>query len=286
MPNPTCPDNCDFALPTVLFDDCAPVVIYSEIRRIFMAKKAAAAFTDWTDATEWLARMSQSSTTGDDYIRALTVIGDKPAASDVSKDISNGRKIVIGKDHTVNFTIDDVSDANYNFMRGMECGGEFRFWYESAGGYMYGGNEGFLASVSINDILNRGVDEIETLAGVITWRSKFSPERALSPIFDTSAGGAPTTYDTLIGPYTATPLTKSGAGGVSGTVSATDADQKFEYNAISSPIGTPATMNIKVSAVLEIVIDFPTDYIGQFFKYTDKAAAIHIGQFINGDRNF
>lgn len=286
MPNPTCPDNCDFALPEVLFDDCAPQVIYSEIRRIFIAKKAAAVFTNWTLATEWLARLSQVSTTGDDYIRALTVIGDKPAAADVTKDISNGRKVVIGKDHTVNFTIDDVSDINYEFMRGLECGGEFKFWYETSGGKLYGGNSGFLARVSMNDVLNRGVDEIETLAGVISWRTKFSPERTTSPIFSSASITAPATYNTLIGPYTATPLTKTGAGGISGTVSATDADQKFEYNAIGSPVGTPATMNITVSAVLEIVIDFPTDYIGQYFKYTDKAAVVHISQFVNGTKAF
>lgn len=285
MPNPTCPTNCDFAIPEVVFDDCSPVVVFSEIRRIFMAKKAAASFTDWTEATEWLARLSQVTTTGDDYIRALTVIGDKPAAADVSKDISNGRKIVIGKDHTVNFTIDDVSDQNYEFMRGLECGGEFKFWYETSGGYLYGGNDGFLARVSMNDILNRGTDEIETIAGVVTWRSKFSPERTPSPIFGTSGGSAPTSYDTIIGPYSSTPLNKSAAG-VTGTVSATDADQKFEFNAISSPIGTPATMNITVSTVLEIVIDFPNDYIGQYFKYTDKAGTAHVSQFVNGTKAF
>ena len=48
---------------------------------------------------------------------------------------------------------------------------------------MYGGNEGIKVSIVMDDVLNRGVDEIETLNGVATWRNKFSPERVKSPIF-------------------------------------------------------------------------------------------------------
>lgn len=282
MPNPTCAANCDVTLPVVHFDDCAPDVNYSEIRRIFIAKKAAAAFTNWLSPTEWLARMSQTSTTGNDYIRPLTVIGDKPAAADVVKEISNGRRVVIGKDHTINFTIDDVSQANYDFMRALECGGEFRFWYETEGGKMYGGNEGFVARVSMNDVLNRGRDEIETIAGVITWRTKFSPERGVSPIFSGS-GTVPTTFNTEL-EFSAG--TSDSAAGVSGTVSANDADQKFEFNAITPQVGTPQSMSIEVSTVEEITVDFTTDYTDQYFKYTDKAGVVHTGQFTNGTVSF
>ena len=83
----------------------------------------------------------------------------------------------------MNFTIDDVSEENYEFMRSTECGGKYRLWYETKGGYMYGGNDGIKVSIVMDDVLNRGVDEIETLNGVVTWRNKFSPERVKSPIF-------------------------------------------------------------------------------------------------------
>jgi hypothetical protein len=281
MPTPTCAENCDFTLPVVQFDDCAPEVVYSEIRRIFLAKKAAAPFSNWLNATEWLARMSQTSTTGNDYIRPLTVIGDKPAAADVVKEISNGRRVVIGKDHTINFSIDDVSQANYDFMRGLECGGEFRLWYETEGGFIYGGNEGIVVRLTINDVLNRGRDEIETLVGVITWRSKFSPERGISPIY--SGATVPTTFDTNLDFGAAT---TDSAAGVTGTVASTDADQQFEFNAISPAIGTPQSMSIEVATVEEITIDFTTDYTGQYFRYTDKAGVQHTGQFANGTVSF
>ena len=64
-----------------------------------------------------------------------------------------------------------------------ECGGKYRIWYETHGGYLYGGNEGVKCSIIMDDVLNRGLDEIETLNGVATWRAKFSPERTKSPIY-------------------------------------------------------------------------------------------------------
>ena len=178
----TCPSGCTTALPAVKFDKCAPKVNLSEIERIYVAKPTAAAFADWKLATEWTTRISETDSTGDDAIRPLIVIGDKPAPANVIKEISNGRKLPVRKDHTLNVTIDDVSDENYDFMRTLECGGQVKIWYETAGGYLYGGNEGIDATMVLDDVLNRGRDEIETLTGTITWSAKFHPERTLSAI--------------------------------------------------------------------------------------------------------
>lgn len=287
MPNPTCPTNCDFDLPVVNFSDCSPSVVYSEIRRIFIAKKSAAPFANWLNPTEWIARLSQTAT-GDDAIRALTVIGDKPAGAPVSKAISNGRTIVVGKDHTVNFTIDDVTPENYEFMRVIECGGQgYKLWYETSGGFMYGGNDGIIGvnglGLDMNDVLNRGLDEIETINGVATWRNKFSPERGISPIFDGGSSSVPTTFDTELSFSTDV---SDDAAGVTGTAGATDADQHFEFDAITPQTGTPQSMSIKVATVEELTVDYTTDYSGQFFRYTDKAGVAHTGTFTNGIVNF
>lgn len=184
MPLPTCPTDCSSALPVVDFDKCAPKINISEIRRIFVGRANIQPFTDWLTAAEWTERLSETDVANANAIRPLTVIADKPAPAAVNKDISNGRTFIIGKDHTVNWTIDDVSPENYEFMRQLECGGIYRIWYETMGGYLYGGNDGIEAKLSGDDILNRGADEIETLAGTATWRDKFHPERGLSPIFD------------------------------------------------------------------------------------------------------
>lgn len=284
--NPTCSTNCQVDLKPVKFSDCNPVVENSEIRRIFIAKSIAKPFTNWANEAEWLTRMSESSVTGDDYIRVLTVIADKPAAAAVTKDISNGRKVNLGKDHTVNVTIDDTSDVNYEFMRSLECGGKFRIWYETMGGNMYGGNGGITkASVDFNDVLNRGVEEYDTFAGVITWRNKFHPERIKSPIFDADddGGTAPSSYDTI--QTFATTATKTSEG-VTTTLAAVDPDAKFEFNKIASPGGTPASMSIVVSSAEQATVDFPADYLGSYFRYTDVAGVPHTDVFKNGTVNF
>lgn len=184
MPNPICPTDCSSALPIVNFDKCNPQVAFSEIRRIFLAKETATPFTDWRLAPEWVTRISETDVVDDDTIRPLSVIADKPAPASIVVEISNGRNYTVGKDHTINYTIDDISELNYEFMRNIECGGKYKMWYETEGGFMYGGNEGISVTLTGDDILNRGRTEIETIAGAATWRNKFHPERTLSPIFD------------------------------------------------------------------------------------------------------
>lgn len=278
--------NCaDFDLPVTSFDDCNPAVAYSEIERIFLAGPKAAAFSNILDANEWNTRLSQD-TVGTDEIRAVIVIGDAPAAANVIKELSNGRKKPIGKDFTVNFTVDDISDENYTFFQTLDGQPKVRlFGYETQGGKMFHfGNSGILVDYQSNFVLNRGRDEIETEVGAITWRRSTRPNRVTSPIFDNGETVVPTTFDSLLD-FTAD-ATPGPTAGVAATASATDAEQKFEFNAITPQVGTPASMEIKVGGVSEVVIDYTSDYIGSAFKYTDKAGVVHTGNFVNGTVNF
>ena len=181
MPTITCPNDCEEELPIVKFSDCAPVIMLSEIRRIFLGKKGTQPFTDWKLASEWTERLDETAVTAN-TIRPLTVIADKPAGSPVVKEISNGRKYNLRKDFTINIEIDDVSPENYEFMRVTQCGGEYKLWFETAGGRLYGGNEGIDASLVLDNVLGRGKDEIEKITGTASWDDKFSPEMCVSPI--------------------------------------------------------------------------------------------------------
>ena len=182
MPTVSCPNSCETALPEVKFSKCSPNIVLSEIVRIFVGKQTIQPFNNWKDASEWTQRLSETANTAN-AIRPLTVIADKPAGSPVVKEISNGRKYNLRKDFTVNIEIDDVSPENYEFMRVTQCGGEYKLWFETAGGRIYGGNEGIDASLVLDNVLGRGKDEIEKITGTATWSDKFSPEMTLSPIF-------------------------------------------------------------------------------------------------------
>lgn len=274
FPAPTCSAGCDADLPAFVFDECNPIVNYSEIVRIFFEKSTATPMTDWTAATEYLSRIAS----GD--MQVLTVIADKPAGASIVKDISNGRKITIGKDHTLNFTIDDVSDANYEAMRQMECGGEYIMRYETLGEKMFGGNEGIKTRVDVNNVLGRGREEIEVITGVLSWRSKFHPERTTSPIF--GSGGSTVTYDTIISfAESATPATAAFVTGFSGSV---DDEQQLEFTALAGPMtGEAITMQVRVgSGSPEVSFETYSDYLGKPFRYTDLAGVIHTGTFANG----
>lgn len=182
MPNPTCPTNCTSALPPVSFDICAPEINLSEIQYIYIGKANTPSFADWDAPTEWATRLSQTSVTGDDYIRTLTVIGDKPAPGKTEKDISAGRKAVTSKTHVINFTIDETNAINHELVRTLECGGKFKIWYETQGGLLFGGADGIDADVFLDMVLARGREENAVYTGTVTWKKKFTEERAVSPI--------------------------------------------------------------------------------------------------------
>lgn len=176
MAIPTCPESCGAqVLPVVSFDDCLPQLNSSEIEDLFLAKATAAAFTDWTDPEEWADRLAQTGVTGTE-IRRLTGIGDKPAPADTEKTVSKQRNVVTDRTHTLNFTIDDTNNTNYEAARQMQCGGKYLAWYKTRGMKQYGGNAGILVTVKSVVVLGRG-DEHELIQLTLTWKNKFDPER-------------------------------------------------------------------------------------------------------------
>lgn len=194
-----CAEDCTDTeiLPVVSFDDCNPEINKSEIIAIYAAGPDAIAFADFSDPEEWADRLSQTGTppTGStvaakDLIRRLTVIADEPAPTDVTRAISNNRTQILDRTRVINVTIDEVNDANYDFARSTECGGGLKgkFWYETAGGYLYGGSNGLKAgpggqapTLRLSPVKERGTDSVETLAGTISWSNLKSAARVKSP---------------------------------------------------------------------------------------------------------
>lgn len=178
--NPTCPENCDAQdLPEVLFSDCAPEINNAQIKNIYLSKLGQP-FTDWTSAAEWAARLASA---GDDKIIRLTVVAEKPRPEATEKKISHDRTIKGKKNHTINMEIDETNLTNYEFMRFLECGGQFLMWYDSGDTkYMNGGNDGIPSSTNLDDVIGKDASEIELFVGEAKWSSQFSPERIESPI--------------------------------------------------------------------------------------------------------
>jgi len=192
MATPVCIDNCDSPLPVVSFSDCSPSVNLSEIEYVILGRPDSADLTDETDAAEWADRLDNDDIVDNDKLRLLRVIGDKPQPTDQEQTISGQRIIVVDRTHTLNFDVDETNDINYEAVRTLQCGGEVKVWYVSRSKHVFGGKTGVTASLKISEVSNRGENEILRFSGVATWKSLFSPERALWPLYGLATyGGAP-----------------------------------------------------------------------------------------------
>lgn len=177
----TCTEDCEFEIPAVSFAECNPEINLSQIAKIYIAQPDAADFSAWDVVTEWTARLSDTAT-GADSIRPLTVIADKPLPEKTSKTISGNRIIDTDKKHTINFDIDETNATNHDFARGGKCVKRVKFWYETIGGQLFGGNAGIEGTFSIDMSLSRTEGDIILYQGTLKWSSTDLEERTTSPI--------------------------------------------------------------------------------------------------------
>jgi len=184
---PTC-DTCDeLELPVFVFSDCAPVQNESEVNFVYVTiedpenpGEALGGPADWTLAEDWATAIDNSAA---DKVRKLTVIGDLPEPEQEIRIVSNRRRIPGKKVFTLNATVDDVSDENYNAMRALECYPIVRIWYGNIGGKLYGGQEGIRASiVKANAPLDRGQNTYERIEYGFLFESTCHPPRIENPI--------------------------------------------------------------------------------------------------------
>jgi len=177
----TCPDGCTNYLPQVDFSYCDPEVEFGEIERIYITGLGHG-LSDWTDAAEWATRLDNSTEDDDSKIRTLYVAGDQPPAESNEAEISLCRVVYSEKDFTINFDIDEVNITNNDAMRLLECGGQFTLWYATPE-YMYGGTDGIMARVNMNNNITRGCGELNLISGTVKWQHKHHPEKIANPLF-------------------------------------------------------------------------------------------------------
>lgn len=274
--SPTCGAE---TLPETDFDFCDPQVALSEIGRVFIAKIGAVSFTDWTQPDEWALRVSETEMDMD-TIRPLTVIADKPAPAKTVKEISGGRKFTTRKDHTINFTIDEVTDTNHAFIQYIENTKRFKMWYETQGGFMFGGNNGITVEMSGDMELQRGAGNIQVYNGILTWISQLTESRCISPIFSETLLGSIQLDTTISFATDATPAHGSSDWIL---VGGTSAVANFQYNDINPTIGAALVMTVKVGGVLKLTANMKADYDGQQFKFKDIGGVTHSGIIHAGD---
>lgn len=180
---PTCPDCANLALPEVNFNECNIESYESEVSTVYLALDdpdvdcCAAGAIDITTP----AGIEAAVTAGD--LIVMFGIGDVPEPEFTERVVSKRRRVIGNKRHVLNFTIDDMSDANYEALRQLECGGQFRIWFATVGGRIFGGDCGILVDVNSRPlVLDRGEDTFERGELSFSWDRKAAPERGIDPL--------------------------------------------------------------------------------------------------------
>ena len=184
-----CPTDCeDNELPDVKFNDCVEAFEeeLSQICDLLISVEdpenpgeALYKPTDINDPDAWIAVIAQTGA----GVRRLTGIGSLPKGEANIRDISKLRRKVGKKNYTLTFTIDEMTDENYEFLRKMGCGRKIVMWFVTLGGKLYGGDDGFSATIEESDPIF-DADQNAYVNGelVLTWKSKCAPPRTDWPL--------------------------------------------------------------------------------------------------------
>jgi hypothetical protein len=176
---PPCPTGCSGSVSPVDFDNCAPVFHWGEIAKVYIGPTTLASF-DVTSLAAWNTNLSDTT---DNKIRTLITLGDMPEA-ETTETPASGDRIAYGfKKFAVNFQVDETNDTNYTFHQLLECGGQFKFWFETSDGLLFGGNDGLLVSIKSNYVIPAERNAMQKIMAVATWKSLHSPARSLSPMY-------------------------------------------------------------------------------------------------------
>ncbi len=176
----SCPTDCS-GLPNVYFNLCAPELHYGEITKVYFTTATGDDFVNWTSLAEWTGRLADSGGTGDS-IRTLILMGDMPAAESTEIPLSADRTARGFKRFTLNLKIDETNETNRDMIRTFDCDAKYKIWYETADGYLYGGNTGVSGTFYFDEIIPVGREELQTFTGTFKWKAKTLPERILSPL--------------------------------------------------------------------------------------------------------
>lgn len=175
-----CAQNCESELLPVEFSQCAPELLQAQVSVIYIANDGYP-LTNWADPSEWATRISQDSTNAN-AIREITIIGSLADPTVTEKKISGLRTVYSPQEFQITGRIDDNSDTNYDFSRATGCNRQYRVWYGTLGGKLYGGNTGVIANLRMWESIAEDDQEYSVINVQLKWKAKFAPLRIDNPM--------------------------------------------------------------------------------------------------------
>lgn len=177
----SCP-NCDDDLnlgPVEVVQDCTAYdQVFSQVCGVILLPNSADLPADWTDPAEW-ALAIDNSITGTAKGRYLIGEGEIDEPDEDIDDYPYRQRRVSNRLYTVELTIKNLSLIQYDFLRQLQCGWvRFRFWIETVGGRLFGGETGIKPLlVGVSFIYSGGRDDREAAVLTLQYESDGDPPR-------------------------------------------------------------------------------------------------------------
>lgn len=188
----TCIEECASSCPSwggVAIEtdqDCCPEQELSQICGFYIDPCCQNPITAWnaTAIIDWAAANVDNTDTTGTKVKYITVEGGIDQPTPVIDTLPKGKEYISAYDYSANFERRCVSDAMNDFMRHLQKGNpDACIWYETLGGYIYGGLNGIkpktLYAVPTN---GSGVDDKRIWTVVIQYRTCVDPPRILNPL--------------------------------------------------------------------------------------------------------
>lgn len=194
----TCPDNCSTAFDFLALDtdqNCPGELNLSQVTDLWMlpneASDAQAPFSNWVDGGYTILANPtgiDNTDTTNAKTKWLTAVGEVPASEKTIFTVQKFQKVTTKRVFTLTLTVYNLSNAQYEFLRSLQCNPtNYTFWYGNSA-HVYGKATGIVPTFTDVDFpLGAGEADVELATITITWEAKTDPERKSNPYSDSDS---------------------------------------------------------------------------------------------------
>lgn len=187
-----CPADCteEFLFPALDADqNCAGKPNLSQITDIWIKPNTAAdatvPFEDWVDGSFTVTANPDAidnAVTNNTKVKWITGIGGIDAPDKTVVRVHKFQDVTLKRRFTLTYQIFNLSDAQYEFLRALQCNPtSFTYWYGNTA-HVYGKAEGITpVQTDVDFILGAGEGDVEQANLTLVFEARVDPERKANP---------------------------------------------------------------------------------------------------------
>lgn len=185
-----CPTDCTTTLQLPILDaeqNCTPIPKKSQICDLYIKPNTATVtpVSGWTDGVYTITpeptNINNADVTGT-AVKWLVGEGGVAEPSETVVELAKFVDVVSEREFVLEFVVKNLSDAQYDFGRAIQCGNtDFTFWYSSPS-YTYGSATGIVPT-SAKAVFPKGAgrDDVDQMTLRFTFKSITDPDRKANP---------------------------------------------------------------------------------------------------------